>query len=258
MFSVLNPVTRPAVRFVVMALCALVPTMACGSSSPVQPTPPGPPPVVDPPTPPPPPPRLGVHRILAFGDSMTAGTTSPPLSAWRLTAGLSQSYPFKLFDMLGARYTADEVLVFNAGQPGERASEAPDRFARMIRESTPEVVLIMDGANDLLGGANVSATVGAVDWLVRDALHRGVKVMLATLPPQRASGRRGFAAPVLAAYNEEIRRVATKNNVILVDLFTQVPLSMIGEDGLHPTEEGYQRIAEIFREAIAREYEQQP
>ena len=176
----------------------------------------------------------------------------------QLTPGLSQSYPFKLFDMLTARYTADEVLVYNAGKPGERASEAGDRLAQSIRESTPELVLMMDGANDLLGDAGVSTTVGAVDRLVRDALHRGVKVMLATLPPQRASGRRGFAAPIIPAYNDEIRRVATKNSVILVDLYAQVPLSMIGEDGLHPTEEGYQRIAEIFREAIAREYEQRP
>jgi lysophospholipase L1-like esterase len=37
-----------------------------------------------------------------------------------------------------------------------------------------------------------------------------------------------------------------------------VPLSLIGEDGLHPTEAGYQRIADVFREVIAREYEQQP
>jgi lysophospholipase L1-like esterase len=256
MFFALNPVTRPA-ALVVLGLGAWLSTSACGSTSPVQPTPPGPPPVVDPPSPPAPP-HLGVHRILAFGDSMTAGTTSPPLSALQLTPGLSQSYPFKLFDQLAARYTADEVLVFNAGQPGERASDAGDRLAQMIRESTPELVLLMDGANDLLGAVGVTPTIDAVDRLVRDALHRGAKVMLATLPPQRASGRRGVAAPIIPAYNDEIRRLAIKNNVILVDLYAQVPLSLIGEDGLHPTEAGYQRIADVFREVIAREYEQQP
>jgi lysophospholipase L1-like esterase len=34
-----------------------------------------------------------------------------------------------------------------------------------------------------------------------------------------------------------------------------LPLSLIGEDGLHPTEQGYQKLAEIFFDAIKAKYE---
>ena len=67
---------------------------------------------------------LGVSRILAFGDSMTEGTTSPTFTAFTLTPGLSVSYPFKLQTMVTARYTGAE----------RRASSTPARRARTTVE----------------------------------------------------------------------------------------------------------------------------
>ena len=100
---------------------------ACGSS-PHQPSPiPQPPPQPQPP--PPGPPRLGITRILAFGDSMTAGTTSAPLPGVHgLDAGLPQSYVFKLQTLLTQRYSAQSVLVFNEGRAGNRAAEDQGRL----------------------------------------------------------------------------------------------------------------------------------
>jgi hypothetical protein len=110
----------------------------------------------------------------------------------------------------------------------------------------------MDGANDLLGDAGIVPTIDAIYRLVRDALHRGVRVMLTTLPPQRESGRRGFAAPMVRPTTNSCgRSLRRKNGVILVDLYPEVPRALVGEDGLHLTEEGYRRPAEIFRDAIA-------
>jgi hypothetical protein len=37
-----------------------------------------------------------------------------------------------------------------------------------------------------------------------------------------------------------------------------MPESLIGQDGLHPTEEGYQRLAEIYLDAIKSTYESSP
>jgi lysophospholipase L1-like esterase len=47
--------------------------------------------------------------------------------------------------------------------------------------------------------------------------------------------------------------------VIIVDLFNGlggVPDGNIGADGLHPTPAGYDRIAQIWFEAIQKQYEQ--
>jgi lysophospholipase L1-like esterase len=240
---------------------------ACGSSSP----PTGPGPIVTPPpdpgpspTPTPtPPPTLGITRILAFGDSMTEGTTSPTFSAFTLTPGLPQSYPYKLQSLLTRRYTGQTITVANAGLAGERATETRpstrDRFNRALSEARPELVILLEGANDLNnlpdGVTNVSLIVGAMEDMVRDAQGRGSQVILGTEPQQRPGQPNTQHASLVPRYNDELRSMAAKKGAMLVDLNTLVPLSLIGQDGLHPTEEAYEMMAGIFFDTIKSRYE---
>lgn len=238
-------------------------TAGCGGS----PTSPGgvpPPPPPEPPPPPPPPPvtvKLGVTRILAFGDSMTQGTVQPPFGFQSLDAGKSESYPFKLQTLLVARYSTQTVSVFNAGFAGKNASEERSRLDDCTSETSPDLVLLMEGANDLNSivgpavNAAVDFAVGSMEELVKDTVRRGIPIMLATLPPQREGGSRARGAPLLEKYNNDLKKMAANKGAILVDLNAQFPLALIGQDGLHPTEEGYQRFAEIFLDAIKQHYE---
>lgn len=208
---------------------------------------------------------LGITRILAFGDSLTAGTTSPALAfALALSSGLPESYPYKLQEMLAARYRDQSIETHNAGGPGEFASGGRNRLGGVLREVQPELLLLMEGANDLnnlgnLGGDGVNTAiqrvVDAIEDMVREAQGRGVTVMVATLPPQRPDSPRGHGAPYLDRYNNGLRTMASKKDALLVDIHAEVPLSLIGQDGLHPTEEGYRRMAEAFQAAISARYE---
>jgi lysophospholipase L1-like esterase len=243
--------------------CSETPTSPGPITPAPQPQPPSPPP-----PPPAPPPRIGVTRILSFGDSMTAGTTSPPLNAlvFALDAGLPRSYPFKLQALMTARYTAQTIAVSNVGIAGRRAADDRDRFNAALSEARPEVVLLMEGANDLNApfaageGVNdrIRLTVSAVEDMVRDAGFRGVPVMLATLPPQRAGGRSAGAAAFVARYNDALKAMAAAKGAQAVDVFAQFPLADIGEDGLHPTEAGYARLAAIWLDALKARYETAP
>lgn len=254
---------RRAGSLVLIALVMAAASSACGGS-PTQPPPivdPPPPPPQQPPQPPPaaPPPTLEVTKILAFGDSMTEGTTSAPLAGWRfvLDPGRPASYPFKLQTLITARYTSQTIAVYNAGKAGERASEAGDRFDRALREANPDVVLLLEGANDLNNGAGISATTNAMEDMVRLAREqRGKPVFLATLPPQRSGGK--GRAELVAAYNDSLKGMAARKGAIVVDIGAQFPLSLIGTDGLHPTEDGYQRFAEIWLDALKARYEKAP
>ena len=243
---------------------------ACGGNSP---GPAAPTPIVEPPPPPSPPPPaptplLAVTRILAFGDSMTAGTTSAPSTfAFTPSPGLPQSYPFKLQEQLAGRYTTQTIVTHNAGWAGEVVSAGRARFGGVLREASPEVVLLMEGANDLnnmrdLTGSALTAaiqrTVDAIEDMVREAQARGVTPMVATIPPQRPDSPKGGGAAFLDRYNDGLRGMSSKKGAILVEVNARVPLALIGEDGLHPTEAGYQRIAEIFAEALAAKYESIP
>jgi lysophospholipase L1-like esterase len=253
-------------------LCAIfvicVAVVACGDSPtgpstnppPTQQPPENPPP----PPPPPPPPTLGLTRILAFGDSMTEGTTSTPVTnqLFRLDAGLSRSYPFKLQTLATQRYSGQTIQVLNAGHAGNQAVNDGGRFSDVIGDAKPQLVLLLEGANDLnalLPGesinARVTATVSALEDMVKDAGFRGIPVMVATLPPQRAGAPKAGAAAFLNRFNDALKSMAAKKGAEVVDVNALLPLSEIGQDGLHPTEAGYQRLAEIWLDAIKAKYE---
>jgi lysophospholipase L1-like esterase len=247
-----------------LALAAALALAACGS----RPTGPTPPPITDPggtgtgtgtpPPPPPPPPTLNVTRILAFGDSMTSGTTSPVVSLFGLDAGIPQSYPFKLQLLETERYSTQTITVLNAGSGGNKAKDDRARLADAVREGSPQVVLLLEGANDLNSGESIRQTVDALEDMVRDTQALGITVLLATLPPQRPGEKNTGNAALIPSLNDAIRVMAGKKGATLVDLNAQFPIELIGQDGLHPTEDGYEKVAEIFQAAIASKWEQAP
>jgi lysophospholipase L1-like esterase len=105
----------------------------------------------------------------------------------------------------------------------------------------------------------VRAAVDALEDMVREASElRRVPVLIATLPPQRAGGSRAGAGEYLQRFNDALKAMAAKRGAQVVDVNAQMPLTLIGEDGLHPTSAGYQRLAEIWLDALKARYEQAP
>jgi lysophospholipase L1-like esterase len=214
------------------------------------------------------PPLLAATRFVAFGDSLTEGATSP--SPTILTLNLPDSYPVKLQLLLSARYTDQTIEVLNEGCPGEFVNQSSvncpggvQRLPGVLRNDTPQVLLLMHGANDLLQGegAAISTIVSALKKMIILAQDRRVRVYLATLPPQDPAGSRGDGAPYVPELNRKIAALAADKNATLVDLFNGLggsPVGVIGVDGLHPTPAGYQMIAQIWADAIQATLEQQP
>ena len=159
------------------------------------------------------PPMLEVTRILAFGDSLTAGVL---LGA---VVSPAQSYPGQLERRLQGAYRAQTIQVFNEGLPGERAAEAPPRLRAALAQHRPEVVLLMEGTNDLAlpDEASANAAVDALDVMIQSIQEAGATAVLATVPPVRAS-----VAPALAEaipdFNRRVRSLATAWGVALVDV----------------------------------------
>ena len=165
-----------------------------------------------------------------------------------------------------ARYTAQTITVVNGGIAGRNAREDRDRFNRALSDARPELVLLLEGANDLnaprmMGegdNARIRATVDALEDMVRDAGGRGIPVIIGTLPPQRPGGPKSGNAELVPDFNAALVAMAAKKGAGLVDINTQLTLAMIGIDGLHPTESGYQKMAEAWFEAIRAIYERRP
>jgi len=210
------------------------------------------------------PPRLSLTRFLAFGDSITWGEdgriSSSVLAALtlrpRVQFPIGDTYPGALTALLSERYTAQSPTIFNAGKPSE-AVTGPATFPRYVGLTSSrayDVVLLMEGANDL-AGHGFSEIIAGLDQMIRDAQSRGMKVLLATIPPENPD-RLSQAASV-GPFNDRVRDLAASKGVPLVDVYQAFngQLSLLGSDGLHPTEAGYRLIAETFFAAIKQNLE---
>lgn len=218
------------------------------------------------------PPPLGRTAFLAFGDSMTAGEITVPVGTalgldgfpnFRQIVVPSESYPTKLLTLMRTRYftQAQQFVVTNAGLPREWAADGARRLPGVLTSTNPQVLLLLAGANDLEAvptSAGVSTGLGGLLTMVRTARQRGVAVFVGTLPPVRPGGRLSLPVSLVQAFNDGIRAGAASEGAVLVDLHAAMAANvttLIGIDGLHPTEAGYQRMAETFFTAIRTTYE---
>jgi len=237
--------------FALVALACTVIVAGCGGEPPTGPTPQ--------------PPRLSRTRFLAFGDSFTAGEVTTPIALspsgiHRLIVVPTASYPAVLESQLRAAYTTQSgsIAVQNSGEPGERILDGNLRFPGVFDANRPEVVLLMEGGNGLPQvGPDIST--GVMRLMVQHARAGGARVFVGSMIPQVA-GRPRATTPVseTLAYNNTLQIMSTQESVTFVDLYNPMlaeAASLIGSDGLHPTEAGYRRIADLFFAAIRADLE---
>jgi len=218
------------------------------------------------------PPPLGRTTFLAFGDSMTAGEITVATGATLAADGFANSrqvvvpgdsYPTKLLTLLRSRYftQSSQFVMTNAGLPREWAVDAQNRLPGVMAAANPQVLLLLTGANDieaLRTQVGVDAALIALQTMVRAARGRGAAVFIATLPPPRQGGRLTLPIALVNNFNAGIRARAAAEGATLVDInaaMTPDVNTLIGTDGLHPTEAGYQRMADTFFTAIRTAFE---
>jgi lysophospholipase L1-like esterase len=214
-------------------------------------------------------PRISKTKFMAFGDSITAGEVTFPTGAvspagvpsFRFVVVPSAAYPTVLGNLLTSRYVLQrqDIAVFNEGLGGELTRNAVNRFLQAYGARRPEVVLLMEGYNDAADRTNGAQSGGALalSTMASEARNRGSRVFIATLAPSRP-GNRAMTLAEIVAYNERIRSVARGEGAVLVDVFEALLSGVniyIGDDGLHPTEIGYRKIAETFFAAIQADLE---
>jgi lysophospholipase L1-like esterase len=218
-----------------------------------------------------PPPVLSATRFVAFGDSLTESKFILPDGSDVLLD--ANSYPADLQNLLQARYATQSFTVLKRGCGGEPTSApTPDhacpgginRLPGVLAADTPQVLLLLEGANDIGSGdpGAIPTMISGLSTMVQQAHARGAMVFLATLPPERAGSHRGTGgAPLVEAATAQIRNLAPSVGATLVDVFAGLggnPDPYVGDDGLHLTVDGYQKMAETFFEAIRTTLEVPP
>jgi lysophospholipase L1-like esterase len=226
--------------------------------------------------------------VLAFGDSVTYGTTSRLVTDVNgtflyidRTLRVPQPYPASLFTRLSALYSSQAFAVQNSGLPGECASyvgcsgTASAGVTRLPTTITPlqDLVIVLEGVNDLnhADPPDFERIIRNLRTMIQSAKGAGKAVMLGTLTPVKpgedlvASGCTGGlcyrADPeAIAELNGRIRGLAAEQSVVLVDFEKAFgsDASLLSADGLHPNQAGYDRMAQRVFESMQANFETRP
>lgn len=162
-------------------------------------------------------------RIVAFGDSLTAGYRLKP----------SEAFPVQLAAALKAK--GHNVDVANAGVSGDTTAAGLARLDWSVPDGTEAVILEL-GANDALRGIAPNVTRTNLDAIVKKLRERKIEVLVAGMKAPKNLGddyERQFE-PIFVDLAEQYG--ALRYPFFLDGVVLDAKLNL--DDGMHPTGEG--------------------
>lgn len=208
---------------------------------------------------------LGATRFMAFGDSITWGQISSFDGSILFDQLPGTEYPVQFDNQLESAFPSQNFTVTNEGVPGEWALQAisSGRFAQRMAAQRPQVLLLLDGINDLNNAQSTTATVAYLQQMVELARLYNTTVFIGTMFQTCVSDNNGVirqnAADRIVGFNNAVKAMAAgRQNVYVVDLYTVFGnncgpnggIGILGGDGLHPNPSGYSVMATAFANAV--------
>ncbi|HEY6094861.1 MAG TPA: GDSL-type esterase/lipase family protein [Gallionellaceae bacterium] len=175
-------------------------------------------------------------RVLALGDSLTAGAGVTPAEAW---------------PALLASRTGWEVI--NGGVSGDTSAAALLRLPALLEQHAPSLVLVTLGGNDMLRHIPEQDTIANLEKILALVRAHGAQPVLLASPNPSLMGA-VFQHLTAAAF---YRKVAEEQKVPLLEDAVAKVLSdpQLKGDPLHPNAAGHARLAEnIYAELKAIGY----
>jgi acyl-CoA thioesterase-1 len=169
-------------------------------------------------------PAVATTRILAFGDSLTAGFGLP---------SLEESFPARLQAWLKDHGLDAEVT--NAGVSGDTSAGGLARLDWSLAEPA-DAVLVELGANDALRGVDPKETEKNLDEILTRLNQRHVKVLLLGMEAPA-----NWGADYQAAFRAIFPDLAGQHHVLLYPFFLDgvaLDPELNQPDGLHPNARG--------------------
>lgn len=156
--------------------------------------------------------------ILAFGDSLTVGYGTT----------LDKSYPAVLAEL-------SDRTVINAGISGETTGGGLRRFESELKKYSPELIILIEGGNDILRNINQSDAKQNLADMIDLAQARSIPVVLIGVPEKNLFSD---AAPFYVELAEEQQIVFHQS--LLSKLLKQPTLK---SDSIHLNTNGYRKMA---------------
>jgi acyl-CoA thioesterase-1 len=166
----------------------------------------------------------GKPKIIAFGDSLTAG--------FGLTE--RESYPYLLQERL--KTDGYDYEVVNAGVSGDTTAGGLERIEWSLEQNNVRILILELGANDMLRGLSVPQMKKNLDAIIKKAKAKNVEVLLCGLFPPEAPVSREQGA-----FARAFQDLAKENKVHFMPFFLENVggvKTMNQADGIHPNAEG--------------------
>jgi acyl-CoA thioesterase-1 len=178
-------------------------------------------------------------RVLAFGDSLTAGYGLPKEDSF--TAQLERALEKEGF----------AAAVINVGVSGDTSAGGLARLDWTLGGTPhggPDAVIVELGANDALRGIDPRVTYDNLDAILSEIRRRGLPVLLAGMraPPNMGS-------EYAEAFDGIYARLAAKHGVALYPFFLEgvaADPELNQADGIHPNARGVAEIVKRMSPAV--------
>lgn len=166
--------------------------------------------------------------LLAFGDSLTEGVGT----------SRAQSYPAVLAEL-------SDREVINVGISGETTEQGLARFGRLLDQHQPDLVLLLEGGNDILRNLDPARTKANLAAMIEQARERGIELVLIAVPQKSLFSD---AAPFYRELADDYPVVFEDD--LIADLLRQVQYK---SDSIHFNSQGYRVMAESLYELLVEE-----
>jgi acyl-CoA thioesterase-1 len=176
-------------------------------------------------------------RIVAFGDSLTAGYRLEP----------ADSFPAQLEKALRAR--GHNVEIANAGVSGDTSAAGLERLAWAVPDGTDGVILEL-GANDALRGIDPAQTRANLDKIIAALDARGIPILIAGMRAPKNWGD-DYAARFDAIFTDFAKSDTHVVYPFFLDGIAMNPALNL-DDGMHPNSKGVAEIATRMTPAVEK------
>ena len=182
-------------------------------------------------------PAAAAPRVLAFGDSLTAGLGLSP----------EQAFPARLQAQLAAQGIAAQVT--NGGVSGDTTAGGLARLDWTLADH-PDIVLLELGANDALRGIDPKLTYANLDKIMARLKAAGTSVVLMGMEAPANWGR-DYQQEFDAIYPQPAEKYQVPLYPFVLDGVAMDP-SLNQADGMHPNARGVEIIAGKVAPYVAR------
>lgn len=188
-------------------------------------------------------------RVMPLGNSITQGYSNSyrrPLWIALQEAGIKVDFVGSMSHGYSGQDEYDDYDPDHEGHWGWFSDEALGRIDEWAIGNDPDVVLIHLGTNDIGSGQQVAQTVHEIEQIIDRlrAHNSGVHIILAAIIPvdHAPTSRR------IAEFNQHLSNLArdlnsTPSRVLLVDQFAGFDPAVDTYDGIHPNEQGNEKMA---------------